>query len=914
MEVGGSVYLQAQIDWSQATRIPAADRARLAREFTRLSRDAAFDVAPDFSSAFRDCEEFKDCLRSAQREVGELERAIAQVGGQSIAPRVDVSELERAVNLSQQLRANSDIRVNISEKRDRRTSNQPAEIGRAVHDALKEEFSETRKSVEKSGRGGGIGRLVTAPLSGAFRGFTEGIGINFASEFSKGILGNGLGKRLQQLGDVAEGYVSERSQQVGEAVARSVGYYEGLQSVRRDLEAVGRAVDDFLDPAKFGEKIGNLEGRLVSFLDNAFVAKDSAAATQDLVDAIAPAQELSQQLAVRLSGATIRALAQPFRIRKKALLRRSGEIAEALSEQIEVPELQEGKKGVILATGGVPLEKEEAGGRNTHLIQQSLRQTFPESQVVPVTNPWSSDPETIGQLYEMRNAAINAVLNSGILSEAEVAKIVASQDDKSRSIFDPLNVEKMLQVALELGFNIDSIVLDAFRRAYESKYPELEGAITFFGNSFGSAIVEEATAIAEKAGADVKGIGLLFPQLDLTATASPENYKAIVGSLDHTAVQLFGANPEVLRPDELTKRNRKLYERGLSSARKSAFNPESFSGLLTPGPATEVFPNAGFAHSFSRALANPEINQSIQEFTGGRLGQVPEGALGEVGEKMGSYLFDLYIQLESLDRSFRVALGEAEALAEFTREGYSFVQPESLELTKTFGPSQEQPDLFHAVEENFKRSFDDIAKKYGPEAAEPIKRVSQAVDESIAELVLAIGKFHETGVRDNEAITAAYQKFADATGISDRPVTSVEDLQAIALERLGSELKTPTAVTKSQEISAAAASQPPATFVPPELAADLDEEQRQAIEQSQAHIREWAEGILDLWEDARTQAIQAGEQAARQANLPEQPIQGVVGDVQEIAGKAGAASPPRKGEPARGRTYRANPRSRWGTG
>ena len=463
-----------------------------------------------------------------------------------------------------------------------------------------------------------------------------------------------------------EGIGENFGNQIGQGIQRQV-----TQRYGADIKKFGNQLQEVFNP----NKLNKFEDALVSILEDLFVYSDEQERNQKLGQYAQRFGTGVKEVGMQVAGQGVKLAAQPLRIRKRVQLARSMELATQMADEIEVPDLEDPDKikRIALLSGGVDYQE---GGLNTYFSRNVMKNVLgDDTEAVPVPNVYSNSKD-LGRLFDVKKALVQGL--SKVTGNAEL-----------NEMGEEIPVDKLLNIAIEAGFNPDAVIMEAVRRAYEKKYPDKQ--FVFGGTSAGTIAAEEATAIAERGGAtNTKGFGATLGLTGLTQTASPENFKAIVGDLDPLYLTLFGSGG--IDRESLTKTQRKVLD---ATMKEMPLPPDLLQGMLKPSANTEVVKGAGMAHHLGQFIAEPEVQKILSEFLGTE--QTPEFQ-GKAGTSAFKTYADMFSQYEALDRTFRALAGEQTALEEMGQGKYAFVTPEG-KLRKNFGPEQERFDLEYAADE-----------------------------------------------------------------------------------------------------------------------------------------------------------------------------------------------------------------------
>ena len=542
-------------------------------------------------------------------------------------------------------------------------------------------------------------------------GAVEGMGQTLSYDFAKGAqryIEGKTGVDAETVGYNFGRYGYNRSRGLAMITAEAFGYRGGLKEVGDDIAYLGKKLDSFIDPKKITARIKSFEDLIVASLEDIYTYGQPERSRERVTEYFKPeVGDLKEGLA-RAGGVGLRAMSTPFRIRKRANLATSMELSKMLSEDMEVPDIEniDEKEVIALVTGGVDLQE---GGTNTFFARNILKNVFGESvATIPVPNVYSNS-EKFGPSQKLRDIFANLAAD-------------ITGDESIRSAGEAIPIDRLINIATEAGFNPDAIVMDAVRRAYEKKYGT-DKKFIYAGTSAGTITAEEATAIAERGGSkNIKGFGATLPMVGLTNTASNENFRAFVGNLDPMLIALLGkryTDEKTLKPAQLKLLEASL---GMFPAPIQALIKEGWtSGLMAPSKNTEIIQGAGQAHHLGKFMANEEVQKKLSQFLGMSLTEEYKGKSGETTFK--SYA-DMFGEFESVVRTLRALEGDLTAIEQIRKfeqtegkeGGYAFVRSDDLSLRRSSGPMQEKFDLEYALE-NFQKGGSKAPSKFVEGAA-----------------------------------------------------------------------------------------------------------------------------------------------------------------------------------------------------
>ena len=632
----------------------------------------------------------------------------------SLGLGADINELDRTVNNLQDqnqglISSNENLMMSIrqlSSSVDRNVESNdkmPVKMSRIIHASGKESLLDKVMGVP--------GRIFDMLTTGAIEGFGAQLSYDFARGTQKYVEAK-TGFDSETLGYNFGRYGYNRTKGFAMIGAEAMGYRGGLKEVGDDLAYLGRKLDDWLTPSKFVKKINSLEDLLVGTLEDVQVYNDEGAARGRIKDYFQPTMDSLQESGTRAAGVGLRAAAQPFRIRKRVQLAQSMEIAKKYAETIDVPEIEniDDIETIALTTGGISLEE---GAPNTFFARNMMKGVLgPGVATVPVPNVFGNDKNEMGQFFELRKQILQGIIEN-LRKSPEMRKRFGLDRDglKVEDLENPMQFDKMLQIAVESGYNPDAIAMESVRRAYEQKYPGKK--YIFAGTSAGTVAAEEATAMAERGGAtNVKGFGATLGLTGLTQTASTKNFRSFVGDLDPLFAAMFGRESlESLTPEQkdLMWTKMKEAENMPFPAEIMQFLNENLKGLLAPSKNTEIIESTGVGHNLAQFMSDPAFQESLLSFLGNYIQGIPEDATGKRGSspfkasvpEMMKVYNQMYasprgMHYEDLQRTIGALEGDEKALKQIEAGEYSFYNPTTGKLTQG-GP--DKPDISYAAEE-----------------------------------------------------------------------------------------------------------------------------------------------------------------------------------------------------------------------
>ena len=538
------------------------------------------------------------------------------------------------------------------------------------------------------------------------------------------------------------------------------------------------------------------------------------------------------------------------------------ELSKLLAESIEVPDIEgiADKKAIALLAGGVDLSE---GGTNTFFAKNIVEKSLgPQVATVPVPNAYSNSQD-FGMGGDLKK-----------LFADFLADVTGNEELRKQGEAIPL--DRLLNISTEAGFNPDAIMMDATRRAYESKYGQ-DKRFIFAGTSAGTIAAEEATAIAERGGAtNVKGFGATLPMAGLTNTASNENFRAFVGNLDPMAMAMFGE--QFIDPDQLSKAQKKIVK-----ASKLEGMPD-LTGMLAPSRNTEMVQGTGEAHHLGQFLANPDVKKRMGQFLDLDLSTEYEGKSGTAAFKQYA---DMFGQFDALTRTLRMLEGDASAFAEEAAGKYSFVTPD-LKLRKTYGDSQEKADLEYATDEystgkRVKGLAREDSESFKALMADLITTIKGGADlKQVDGLINRMNKIFGETPRMDQAIYTDIQKMT--RGKADfQDIVSTEGMTPVGFQPI--EEKTPNRKVRkphTQYRQETLTPTPPVADIPDvtSVLATQEDAKNTGTEIAKSFVQGVGEGLTNVAETAGTAMAESAEKGA--VNLINRLMRRVPGDSEAI--------------------------------
>lgn len=520
-----------------------------------------------------------------------------------------------------------------------------SDLKKSIREAFKDSADEFQKAVEKGTKKGNskglLGTLLT-PFTLVGTGIFEGLGFGFAQSIAKGFTAK-IDKTLEGFGRKSSIYLLRRGKQIGEELAKSFGYDDGLKEVAKDLDDIAKRIDGLLNPVEFQAKAKVFEDTLVEMFE-AVAENNPEKAMSKFKEAFKPATDVAGEVAFRAGGVGLRVAAQPFRIRQRVQLAQSAKEALELAKALEIVDKKAAgaAESIAIITGGINFEK---GGVNTDFAANLIQQLLPNAYTQKVYNAEANEPS--GFLLEFR-------------------KMLGSLTGMGEEMSEPMPLDKLLEAAVEKGHFPDSIKMAAHAVAYRQQYPDKP--IHLFGTSGGSYIVENAIAILEKLGIkNVKGAGLTAPYAGLTATANPKNFQGFVGDVDPLYLAMFGGRFS-------SQKGEYAYERTLEEI------PVQLPFLMTPSKGlSQVTPGAGEAHALLQFLANPDFQKRLSKFLEVN---IPSELSGEEGVRNLDFYRGIGDEAKSLTRTMLGMAGDPQARKEAAigeKENYAFFHPKHMD-------------------------------------------------------------------------------------------------------------------------------------------------------------------------------------------------------------------------------------------
>lgn len=481
-----------------------------------------------------------------------------------------------------------------------------------------------------------------------------------------------------------------------------------IRSLKKDLNidvnAITRPITKFIGKPLSKvtpQAVQDFEDSVVSALEDLFVFNNKAGFQDKLKSAFKPAVEELKESVLEAISPAVYTIAQPFRIRKRVLLAQSMQAAEKQAESIKIDEKQikqiEKAKSISIITGGIDFDK----GRNTQFAENLVKRVLPGSYSVPVVNDWSNQEATLGELYKLTRSL-------GLSNK-------------------PMPLDKLLQVAVEKGFNPDAIKMAASAMAYRKNFPDKP--INLLGTSGGSYIVEEALSILQRAGIEnVKGVGITAPFLGLTATAKPGSFTANIGDLDPLFVAMFGGRG-------VADRKSYAYQKTLQELPLPTLLP----GLFDPNksPFNRIVPNAGVGHALLPFLANETFQTNLYSHLGGTIDPIKPEYTGIAGIRNLDTLRIINNERNTIPRTLAAVFRDPQTLRQIEKfgftgsEGYTFAVPQKPEWRRDY---------------DFRSMMAGLEKK-GSKATGEVKQIYEEYNQFLKNMEAGLVEFLESGAK-----------------------------------------------------------------------------------------------------------------------------------------------------------------------
>ena len=505
------------------------------------------------------------------------------------------------------------------------------------------------------------------------------------------------------------------------------------------------------------ESYAKFEDDLVDSLEQVFVFNNPSAFKEKLVSTFKPLGDELKETFLETLSQPLYAAAQPLRIRKRVMLAKSAMEAEKEAEKIKIPESEKSKieasKSISIITGGINFEK---GGVNTDFAENLVKRVTPDAYSVPVRNPWSNDKDTLGMLYK-----------------------ITGQDGTR----DPMPIDKLLQVAIEKGFNPDSIAMASQAMAYRKQFPDKP--INLLGTSGGSYVVEEALSILQRHGMqNVKGAGITAPFAGLTATAKPGSFTANVGDLDPLFMAMFGGKG-------VADKESLAYKRTLAEI------PLFLPGLLNPNKSSfnRVVPGAGVGHALLPFLAESEFQSNLKGHLGDSIGAMSPDFAGQKGIRNLDTLRLMNDERQTIPRTLKAVFGDSKTLRQIEKndfggsEGYTFAVPQ-------------KPDWRR--DNDFQAMMGGALKKKGRKATGEVEKEYKEYTTFLEELNQGLVEFLDSGAIVKTKLSATLQKaikfYPELEDIQKRLLNSSLEMERISkLNQLPANKDTRDSRTKSKD-------------------------------------------------------------------------------------------------------------------
>lgn len=428
-------------------------------------------------------------------------RAVTQ-GKNSTAIPLSVSraELDKLKTDLAKLSGTQQVKVKYDKPKEEKKDDRPR-----TQKVKLEEDGEFEKKIEKAVKRGtkkgntkGLFEKISAVpgnvLKSASEGFLQGVGFTASAEFAKG-----LTKNLQKDAKIS---LEKFGETVGSSFAR-IGTFAGNRLQTNLSRAFG--VESL---GEFAAKIKSIQQELAPVFENII---DEKAITRKvnalelsigkLIDDLVRLKALDQQFAnlqgvggaVSDIGAEVaKAPANAVTNRRKQQLARSAEMAQAQSELIDAPKL-ENAKSVVFGIGGFAGTK---GASSDSVAERIQILTGEDNPVVPIAN-------------KATDLSVNVDAGLPFFQQA---------------------FGKFFDQNLIKGYNPDAVQSAATALAYQRENPGLP--VRFAGYSAGGGVAQESVEILKQLGVDSKGVGIGTPRFNVSATTRPEEFKSILGESD----------------------------------------------------------------------------------------------------------------------------------------------------------------------------------------------------------------------------------------------------------------------------------------------------------------------------------------------------------------------------------------------
>ncbi|MEH1786895.1 MAG: tape measure protein [Nostoc sp.] len=596
----GQLVIELVGDYSQLTKdIEAAKQSALSQaKLLEKSFNTNFVLTPRVDDS-----ELTDLNKHLTKKVEHLKEVRNYFEQNPITPRVDLSELITLKKELDELKSSGTIGIKVK-------AGLSSSAGSEVSSASSSSGSD--REIMR-----GLNSIEKAIKSNRGESFTQAISTGITNE-----IGSLIGKNL------LSGFKKNLGLDIGGATQSFT------RAVSKPLAKVNpKSIQDF-------------EDKIVSALEDAFVFKDKEGAKSKFKAAFQPIADEIQEIALTAAGEVVKVAAQPLRIRKRVLLAQSMQQAQAMSENIVVPDNEQIRKAksIALITGGIDYQK---GGVNTYFAENLVKRILPGSYSVPVTNPYSNDSRNLGNLYYQTKSLMGGNPNK------------------------PMPLDMLLHTNIEKGYNPDSVKMAAEAMAYRKAHPDKP--LILGGTSGGSYVVEETMGILERAGIkNVKGLGITAPVNNLMAVANPKNYQSNVGEYDPLNIAMFGGK-------NVENKDHKAY--------KATIDEMGFKlpGLFQESELMKLVPKAGIGHALLPFLAKPEFQENIQSFLGDSIDPINKSFAGMRGEPNLHFYRKENDERPTITRTLAAAFGDPKTLKQIQAnnfngaEGYTFAVPQKPE-------------------------------------------------------------------------------------------------------------------------------------------------------------------------------------------------------------------------------------------
>ena len=443
-----------------------------------------------------------------------------------------------------------------------------------------------------------LGGVFKLTIGNALRGSFEQLGNQFTQSMLKQTLTTEKGQAAKQSFDKAAANTGQIGINALESYSELVFGGSKMNGKALDVMAddILQAVEFMLDPAVFIRKTDNFRKYAINFASQVEAGRfnDFELVRKVLDDAMTAAPRQLGNVAFR--GA--QAASFPVKVKKEVETAKAARLLEdfvsdfsraarMLDKQVEASTLANAKN-VIAVSGGF----ERKGGMNSQALSEMLKPVVEQgTEFLEIKNTFTDrfkgDPQS--KIFEAAKSTLEPL---GITVGGELKSMLS-------------NLEVNIDAAFK-GMNTDAIKLGALLSSLDSLFPHLEMSLAGF--SGGGFPVEQAISIREMMGDNrTKGVGIGTPLHGLTATASSNQFKGVLGKLDPLAF-MFDKEFINMTQEDIERMQIELAKQGngdgAANQNLAAFRPADSQALV----------DGAIDHSVWAYLANEDSYKQIEEF------------------------------------------------------------------------------------------------------------------------------------------------------------------------------------------------------------------------------------------------------------------------------------------------------------